>query len=355
MLPSNSDRVNHQAESLREVKYKYSNNLAELLTKLQVSLLFSTYQAGKLGVVTARNNSLNFGFHNFDRAMGIANSPTQMALGGKDWIYFLRNDQAIAPQLEPPGSYDACYLTRGGQYTGDISVHDLAWGGKELWLVNTRFSCLCTLSNSFNFLPQWRPAFISAIAPEDRCHLNGLAMVAGMPKYVTVLGQTDTPGGWRERKASGGCVLEVPSSKVVARGLSMPHSPRVTNNTLWVLNSGCGELLKIDLASGKSEIIVTLPGYTRGLALIDKYAFVGLSQIRETAIFGNLPIGDRFDNLKCGIAVVDLSNQQMVGLIEFSAGIEEIFDLQISKFVLPMISGPYATAENNQIWSLPKD
>ena len=345
----------NQKENIREIRYEYSNNLVEILNHLGISLFFSTYQAGKVGVVRVEQNALNLSFHNFDRAMGMAISPTQMAVGGKDWVYFLKNDANLAPQIEPPGTYNACFLTRGGQYTGDISIHDLAWGNNELWIVNTRFSCLCTLTNNYNFLPQWRPAFVSEIAPEDRCHLNGVAMVDGMPKYVTVLGKNNTPGGWRENKKSGGCVLEVPSSKVVTEGLSMPHSPRMYQNRLWVLNSGCGEIVAIDIVSGDREKIISLPGYTRGMAIFDCYAFVGLSKIRETDIFGNLPISDRLkDRLKCGIAIVDLPRRKMIGCLEFQAGVDEIFDVQISQFSSAMISGPHVvTDSSNQIWSLP--
>lgn len=168
------------------------------------------------------------------------------------------------------------------------------------------------------------------------------------------MGKTDIPGGWRDNKASAGCILEVPSSKVVTEGLSMPHSPRMYQNILWVLNSGHGELITVDPASGKQEKIIALPGYTRGLALVGKYAFVGLSKIRETAIFGNLPIGDRFDNLKCGIAVIDLPTKQMISCVEFQAGVDEIFDIQIAQFSSAMISGPHAITDGtNQIWSLP--
>lgn len=351
---STQTEINEREKALREVRYKYSNNLATILSHLNISLFFSTYQAGKLGVITAKDNYLKIGFHNFERVMGIAINPTQMAVGGKDWVYFLKNDAKLAPQIEPSGSYDACFLTRGAQYTGDISIHDLAWGDRELWMVNTRFSCLCTLTNNYNFLPKWQPSFISALAPEDRCHLNGLAMVEGMPKYVTVLGQTDSAGGWRDNKANGGCILEVPSSKVIADGLSMPHSPRVAQNKLWVLNSGYGEITQVDLASGKKDKIASLPGYTRGLALVGKYAFVGLSKIRETAIFGDLPICDRFDDLKCGVAVVDLQTRQMISCLEFQEGVDEIFDVQTTRFSSAMISGPYVIKDGtNQIWSLP--
>ena len=350
-------QINAEAEAkekLREVSYEYSNNLGEILKYLKITLFFSTYQAGKLGVVTVKDNALDIAFHNFERAMGMAVSPARMAVGGKDWVYFLKNDLELAAQIEPPGSHDACFLTKSGQYTGDISIHDLAWGNEDLWIVNTRFSCLCTLSNSYNFLPQWRPNFVSAIAPEDRCHLNGMAMVNGLPKYVTVLGKTDTPGGWRENKATAGCILEVPSSKVITEGLSMPHSPRIHNNILWVLNSGKGELTAVDIKTGKQEMIVSLPGYTRGMAFVDRFAFIGLSKIRETAIFGNLPISDRFDDLKCGVAVVDLQRREMISCLEFKSGVDEIFDVQTVAYNRAIISGPYAVTDgDSQIWSLP--
>lgn len=351
------DKGNSEApqDKKREINYEYNRNLVDILEKLQISLFFSTYQAGKLGVVSAKNSNLEINFYNFERAMGIAINPTQMAVGGKNWVYLLKNDPNLARQIEPPGSYDACFLTRGGQYTGDISIHDLAWGNQELWIVNTRFSCLCTLSNNYNFLPQWRPNFISAIAAEDRCHLNGVAMVGGMPKYVSVLGKTDTPGGWRDNKVAGGCILEVPSSRVITEGLSMPHSPRIYGDRLWVLNSGYGELIAVDLASGKQEKIISLPGYTRGLAFYDRFAFIGLSKIRETAIFGDLPISDCLkDEIKCGIGVVDLSIKSIVGCLEFSAGVDEIFDVQITPFASTNISGPHIMQdEAQQIWSLP--
>ena len=342
-------------EKMREVNYEYSNNLAKILSHLGISLFFSTYQAGKLGVIRVANQTLDISFHNFERAMGIAISPTQLSVGGKDWVYFLKNDPNLSPQIEPPGTYNACFLTRGGQYTGDISIHDLAWGNKELWIVNTRFSCLCTLSNNYNFLPQWRPNFISAIAPEDRCHLNGVAIIDGIPKYVTVLGQTDTPGGWREHKNDGGCILEVPSSRVITSGLAMPHSPRIYQNRLLVLNSGYGEIVAVDLASGKQEKIIALPGYTRGMAIVGNYAFVGLSKIRETAIFGNLPIKDRLqDEIKCGIAAVDLTARKEISFFEFKAGVDEIFDVQVSRCTSPIVSGPHAVTDGtDRIWSLP--
>ena len=154
-----------------------------------------------------------------------------------------------------------------GHVTGDIGIHEVAWSGDELWFVSTRFSCLATLSPDYSFVPRWRPPFISALAAEDRCHLNGLALVDGQAKYVTALGETDTADGWRANKPQGGCFIDVASGAVVSRGLSMPHSPRWHDGRLWVLESGTGRLVLIDPASGQRETVAELPGFARGLAL----------------------------------------------------------------------------------------
>jgi hypothetical protein len=58
--------------------------------------------------------------------------------------------------------------------TGDIDAHELAIDGKdEIIFVNTKYSCLATLDVVHSFKPVWKPPFISNLAPEDRCHLNG--------------------------------------------------------------------------------------------------------------------------------------------------------------------------------------
>ena len=233
------------------------------------------------------------------------------------------------PRIEPAGHHDACYLPRSCHVTGDIGIHEMAWAGEDLWAVNTRFSCLCTLHPDYSFVPRWQPRFIAALAAEDRCHLNGLAIVDGRPNYVTALGETDTAGGWRANKPQGGCLLDVPTGNVVARSLSMPHSPRWHGGRLWLLESGTGRLVLVDPATGRLQTVAELPGFTRGLALCGPYAFIGLSKIRETATFGGLPVAERIGELKCGVAVVDLRRGQVVALLEVQTAVEEIFDVQL--------------------------
>ena len=161
-------------------------------------------------------------------------------------IWFLRSTPEIAPLVEPAGKYDACFMARTCHVTSEINSHELGYAGEQLWLVNTLFSCLCTLNLKLSFQPRWKPPFISAIAPEDRCHLNGLALADGRPRYVTALGETDTRQGWRPGKAKGGCLIDIDANATVARGFSMPHSPRVHDGQLWLLDSGTGRLMTVE-------------------------------------------------------------------------------------------------------------
>ena len=119
---------------------------------------------------------------------------------------------------------------------------------------------------------------------------------------------------------------------------------------------GAGQLVLVDPASGKVETVTELPGYTRGLALYDRFAFVGLSRIRETSTFGGMPIAERRPELKCGVGVVDLGTGRLMAHLEFVTGVEEIFDVQVVPGArCPVLSGPYASLDGAApIWTVPQ-
>jgi uncharacterized protein (TIGR03032 family) len=312
-----------------EFCYTQTDSFVELLHRLNASLLVSTYQANKLLVVRASNQGLNTLVRTFDKPMGMAVDGSRLALGTRKEVWFLRNAPDIAPQVEPVGMHDACFLPRLSHITGDLGIHEVAWCGNELWLVSTRFSCLATLSPDYSFVPRWQPRFITTLVTEDRCHLNGLAIENGQPSLVTALGTTDFKDGWRVDKPRGGCIIDVTSGEFVARGLCMPHSPRRVKGRLFVLESGTGSLLDVDLTSGRREVISRLPGFTRGLVVCGSIAFVGLSKIRPTSAMDGVPIAERRDELRCGIAMVDLRSGRVIGQLEFQTAVEEIFDVQL--------------------------
>ncbi len=324
-------------EKQEHFAYRYTPQVAEFLEAIAASILVSTYQAGKMVVFRSHQNRLSLLPRTYDRAMGIAVAPGRLAIASKFQIWTLRNSPSVAKKLneseefESERPYDACFMPRTSHITGNIDTHEIAWGNgdDELWVVNTHFSCLCTLDPKYSFVPRWRPPFISEITRGDRCHLNGMAMENGLPRFVTCFGRTDSKEGWRAGKLNGGCVLDVPSGQTVTTGLSMPHSPRLHDGKLWVLESGRGRLLTVDVDSGKTETVVELPGYTRGLAFAGRYALIGLSQIRETAIFGGVPVAEKYPDRPSGVAIVDTVAGRQVGLIEFLADVREVFDVQL--------------------------
>jgi uncharacterized protein (TIGR03032 family) len=332
------------AESLQSV---HTTTLGELLRQGAFSFLVSTYQAGKVFVVRARGDELNTHFRNFDTPMGLAHTAGRLAIGTKVAVGEFHNQPQVAKQLEPTGQHDACFLPRHSIVTGQIAVHDIAWAGRELWVVNTRFSALSTLDQNYSFVPRWRPKFISALAPEDRCHLNGLAMRDGRPRYVTALGEADSPAGWRKNKASGGILMDVESGEIICRGLSMPHSPRWHEGKLWVLESGKGSIGVVDLANSRIETLATVPGFTRGLDFFGPYAFVGLSQVRESALSSGIPLAQRIplEQRACGVWVIDTRNGETVAFLRFQSGVREIFAVQ----VLPAMRWPEILTEESPI------
>ncbi len=312
-------------------RYMHDGGFVQIMHEIRASLLVSTYQAGKLMLVRAGEGRISTLLRSFEQPMGVAVQPSleQIAVGATKEVWFLASCPDIAGQFDPPGRHDACYAPRRSHVTGDMRSHEMAFVNDELWIVNTRFSCLCTLDPQYSFVPRWMPPFITQLAAEDRCHLSGLAVDGDKIAYVTAHATSNEQQGWRENKEKTGIVIHVPTGEIVAEGLCMPHSPRLYDGKLYLLNSGRGQLNTLDPKTGKLDTIIELPGYTRGMAMLGKYAFIGLSKIRETAMFGGLPIAERLDELHCGIHVVDLTSGQTAGVMQFEAGAEELFDLQI--------------------------
>jgi uncharacterized protein (TIGR03032 family) len=334
-MPSQTDRTESPpaagdgTEPLRAV---HTANFPALLRRLGASLLVTTYQAGKLVMVRDEGDHLNAHFRSFPAPMGLALHGNRLAIGTSTQIWEFHDVPAVAAKLGPAPAHDACFLPRRCHVTGNVQVHEMAWGeGDDLWFVNTRFSCLCTLDPSCSFAPRWRPPFVTALEPTDRCHLNGLAMADGRPRYVTALGATDSAGGWRTDKARGGVLLDVPSGEVVASGLSMPHSPRLHAGRLWVCESGAGTLGIVDPKTGRYDPVAAVPGFTRGLDFAGGLAFVGLSQVRESAVFSGIPITERLAESErtCGVCAVDLATGRPVGLLRFESAVQEVFAVQV--------------------------
>jgi uncharacterized protein (TIGR03032 family) len=307
-----------------------SRQMLAWLAEQKLSIALTTYQIGKLFFIGLKpNGELSVFERSFNRCMGLT------AHGNSLWmssLYQVWRFENIFGNGESQDGYDRLYVPQLGNTTGDLDIHDIAVDADgRLVFVNTLFGCLATISDTHSFKPIWRPKFISKLAAEDRCHLNGLAMKDGRPAYVTAVSQSDVNDGWRDHRRDGGIVIDVQTDEIVAGGLSMPHSPRWHNGKLWLLNSGTGEFGHVDLDSGRFEAVAFCPGYMRGLSFHGDYALVGLSKPRHNKTFSGLALDD---NLKakqaeprCGIQIIDLRSGDIVHWLRFEGVVEELYDV----------------------------
>lgn len=341
----------------------YDQSIAKLLTEIKSVITISTYQAGKVIFISAKNKTvLNQTPISFKKPMGIALLDNKMAIATLDEIHFFSNSKMLAKQFPySKENFDALYLPRATYYCGETDIHDLHFGKGGLWAVNTKFSCISSYDINYSFTPRWKPPFITSLTPEDRCHLNGMATINNVPAFVTALGKTNTKGGWRENITKGGILMKVPSGEIILDNLAMPHSPRIINKELFLLLSATGELIKCDVERKAYEVIFKVSGFIRGMAFYKNYLFVGLSKVRKSSkTFSKLPVSEMSDY--AGIVVFDLKNKKKVGEIKYETTVEEIFDVQL----LPNTSNPglintnddrhklALTIKNNSFWKKEK-
>lgn len=311
------------------------------LAQQGVSLAFTTYQTGKLFFIGLQpDGRLSVFERTFNRAMGLWASPDTLYMSS---LYQLWRFENALDRNQVQDGYDRLYVPQMGYTTGDIDVHDIAVDSNgRIVFVNTLFNCLATVSDRYSFVPLWKPPFISKLAAEDRCHLNGLAMEGDRPRYVTAVSQTDVVDGWRDRRHNGGCVIDVLSDEVILTGLAMPHSPRLYQDKLWLLNSGVGDFGYVDRERGVFEPITFCPGYMRGLAFSGDFAVVGLSKPRHNKTFSGLPLDDNLRakdaEARCGLLVIDLRTGDIVHWLRLDGMVEELYDV----VVLPGVQRPMA-------------
>ncbi len=313
-----------------KVEKSCSRGLASWLAGNRLSLAISSYQTGRLYLVGSdKNGRVSFFERIFERAMGIVGNAQRLYLGGLYQLW--RFENVLGSNEVIHGQFDKCYVPRNAQTIGDLDIHELGIrkNGKVVF-VNTKYSCLAELSMTHSFKPIWKPDFISKLAPEDRCHLNGLAMVDGEPKYVTAVCKSDAVDGWRDRRKDGGVVIDIENNEIVCEGLSMPHSPRWANGKLWVLNAGTGELGWVDFEKKAFVPLAFFPGFLRGLSIIGNTAAVGLSKPRNQRFEGlqlDAELQKRDVEPWCGVQIVSLTNGDVQNWIRFDGDISEIFDL----------------------------
>lgn len=318
-----------------------SRQVLAWMAEQKLSIALTTYQIGKLFFLGLKpNGELSVFERTFNRCMGLCSTENGLYMSSLYQVWRFENIFDAGQQQD---GFDRLYVPQVGYTTGDLDIHDMAVDADgRLVFVNTLFGCLATLSETHSFKPLWRPPFVSKLAAEDRCHLNGLAMKDGRAAYVTAVSQSDVADGWRERRGDSGIVIEVASNEIVLKGLSMPHSPRWHNNKLWLLNSGTGDFGYVELSSGRFQPVCFCPGYMRGLSFHGDYALIGLSKPRHNKTFSGLALDanlkSRNAEPRCGVMVVDLKTGDAVHWFRLEGIVDELYDV----VALPNIRRPKA-------------
>lgn len=356
-MPTASPAVRTDGDSAPPYSVHASPGFAAWLHEAGVSLALTTYQIGKVFLVGAESEAaLSVSERTFERCLGIAaDGQDGFVLAGLNAIWRFGN-------VVPPGrdleGHDAVYVPQAAWFTGDVFAHDVCVAPSGLPIfVNTLFSCIAAADDRASFRPVWTPPFVTALAPQDRCHLNGLAAdEAGMPRFATAAGETDTPRAWSETRVGRGVVIDMQTNAIVCRGLTMPHSPRLHEGRLYVLNAGTGELGLVDVAAGRFHPLAFLPGFARGLALRGGHALVGLSLPRANRVFAGMPLDDRLKAEKlepqCAVVVIDLASGRALHWLRLGGVVRELYDIAIlPKARRPMLVGLQQAGPINRLVS----
>ena len=334
------------AESEPALDIIASRHFTAWLAGQGISLAFTTYQASKMFMVgMTPEGEMSVSERTIDRCMGITSAGRSLHVASKWQIW--RFENALRPGERQDG-FDGVYVPKASHVTGDIDCHEMAVDADgRLIFVNTLFNCLSYLSRDYSFNPVWKPDFVSAYVPEDRCHLNGLAMLDGYPAYVTAVSRSDMADGWRDHRQNGGIVIDVRSGEIVCEGLSMPHSPRMHGKTLWVQDSGTGYLGRVDVARKTFEPVVLCPGFLRGMTIVGNFAVACISKGREGASFGDLELEknlkSRATDARCGLLVIELTSGNILHWLRIEGVVEELFGVT----ALPGVLAPRAVGFKN--------
>jgi len=377
-MPDESEKK-EQEERKFDFSSSYTDNFPGILSGLNISLAVTSYQSSCLFLVRSNGESIDTNFTAFRRPMGICADNNRLTLGTFTEVMDFRRSDALLDQIKAGEmdseadlskkvlekgkeamekfvhrrneeltklkEADALYLPRISLTTGMINIHDIAWGHEGLWVVNSTFSCLATLNPGHSFIARWKPYFITELAPEDRCHLNGMALKDGRPAYVTTFTQLNERDSWGEKGKMNGTLMDVEQNKVLLDGLLMPHSPRYYRGKVYLCDSGTGRVLKYSPDTGKVDEIIQLQGFPRGMNFFGPLLFVGLSKIRASENRHPLPVDEKYDETYSGVWVVNLETGDEVAHVRFEGDVEQIYDIA----VIPDANYPALLSEHNPL------
>ncbi|WP_232224833.1 TIGR03032 family protein [Pseudoalteromonas sp. S3431] len=343
----------------------HSDNFPKILAQLGISLIVTSYQSQRVILVRSNNGNLETKLKAFPRPMGLYADENRITLGTLNQVIdFQRTPNGYADvingdldsyeelpkklqdnelrdiakfreewdeQVQSVKAADSLFIERATLSTGMINIHDICWGNDGLWVVNSMFSCLSKLSPDHSFIAAWVPSFISDLKPENRCHLNGMALLDGVPRYATAFSESDTAEGWREELGEKGVLIDVVENKVIKSGISMPHSPRCHAGKVYYCASGDGDIHVYDPKLGTSRVLCELQGFTRGMTFFGDLMLVGTSTLRKSEEHIRFKANPRLldGQSECAVWLVNVSTGEVIGNLTFSGEVKQIYDIAV--------------------------
>ncbi len=347
MSVTNKPAGNTEFAAMLNEQYDFSSSATpsflEFLRIFNISIAVTSYDCQRLIVFRQKNDSIDTLLVPVARPRGLAIDGNKLTVAAyTEVINYYRHDQLQTSELNQLGDgVDSVFLPRNTHITGEINVHDLAWGEGGLWMVNSRFSCICTLQPDLSFKPQWWPKFLKGPTGDGAAHLNCMAMRDGKPAYATCFGAFAEGRSWREESdLSTGLLIDIQTDQIVLEGLCMPHSPKLYKDKVYLCNSGHGTVMCYDPQTKTAETVLQVQGFTRALTFYQDYMIVCCSKFRHSERAAPLPVALKYKESHAGIYIVDMSNLSIVAFCRFDGDVSQLYDVAIiEQSVQPEIMG----------------
>lgn len=315
----------------------------QFLQIFHISIAVTSYDCQRLIVLRQKNDNIDTLLVPAARPRGLAIKDNKLTIAAyTEIINYYRYDQLSADMADKIDlQSDSLFVPRNSHITGEINAHDIAWGDGGLWLVNSRFSCICTLQPDLSFKPRWWPMFLDGPTGDGAAHLNCMAMLDGKPAYATCFGPFSEGRSWRDEiSLDTGLLIDVQNNQVVMEGLCMPHSPKVYEGKVYVCNSGYGTVMCYDPVTKTAETLLEVQGFTRALTFYKHYMIVCCSKFRTSERAAPLPVALKYQESHAGIYIVDMTDLSIVAYCRFDGDVSQLYDVAvIEQSVQPEILG----------------
>lgn len=323
------------------LKYKVKGDFFELLSQLDVALIVSREYEHLLLCLGSRGGMPEISYLPLPHPSGVAidkkkkrvyvastRNPNQL-LEMRPLSGFLSRhdvDLKFGNQEESP-----LIVTRSLYLPGCVYMHDLALIGGFLHANAVGHNAVISIDFDNGFERVWWPKCIEnsrgPVFEQNHIQLNSIAAGKSLADSYFSASSTSIaklrPGDEKYPVDGRGVIFSGRTREPVCKGLTRPHSARLSGKHLYVDNSGYGELSMVQ--DGKAQPVARLGGWTRGLCIVGEIAFVGTSRVIPR--FKQYAPGLEVEKSICGVHAVNLKTGKVLASVTWASG-NQIFAVE---------------------------